>query len=142
VETAKQEAAATQQRSGSETTGQRLVYFAAERTLMAWMRSALGLMALGFVIDRFGLILRHVIPGQGGQLHPRAFSFWAGTLLVVFGALMAFVAAGRYLHFSIAYHRACDTRPRHGILLGVLFTAVLGLFGLLIAAFLAAATVG
>ena len=128
--------------SSSETTGRRLVYFAAERTLMAWVRSALGLMALGFVIDRFGLILRHVIPGQGEQLHPRAFSFWAGTVLVFFGALMAFVAAGRYLYFSIAYHREGDTNPRNGILVGVIFTAVTGLFGLLIAAFLVAATAG
>jgi putative membrane protein len=139
---AQQKAAVTEQRSRSETTGRRLVYFAAERTLLAWVRSALGLMALGFVIDRFGLVLRHVIPGEGEQLHPTAFSFWAGTMLVIVGALMAFVAAGRYLRFSIAYHRDGDTDPRHGIGLGVLFTAVLGLFGLLIAAFLTLATHG
>ena len=128
--------------SSAETTGRRLVYFAAERTLMAWIRSALGLMALGFVIDRFGLILRQMVPEAGEHLHPKAFSFWAGTLLVLCGALMAFVAAGRYLHFYIAYHRAGDTSPRHGILVGVIFTAVIGLFGLVIAAFLLAATVG
>jgi putative membrane protein len=132
----------TENHSSPETIGRRLVYFAAERTLMAWVRSALGLMALGFVIDRFGLILRQVMPEVGERLHPKAFSFWAGTLLVIAGALMAFVAAGRYLHFSIAYHREGDTSPRHGILLGVLFTAVIGLFGLVIAGFLVSATTG
>jgi len=116
------------------------VYFAAERTLMAWVRTALGLMALGFVIDRFGLILRHVIPQAGEHLHPKAFSFWAGTVMVILGAIMAFVAAARYLHFSISYHRVGDTRPRYGILLGVIFTATIGVFGLVIAAFLVAAT--
>jgi putative membrane protein len=43
--------------SSPETIGRRLVYFAAERTLMAWVRAALGMMALGFLIDRFGLVL-------------------------------------------------------------------------------------
>jgi putative membrane protein len=126
--------------SDPATTGRRLVYFAAERTLMAWIRSALGLMALGFVIDRFGLVLRHVIPAVGEHLHPQAFSFWTGTALVVLGAVMAFVAAGRYLHFSLSYHREGNTDPRHGVLIGVIFTAVLGLLGLVLAGFLIAAT--
>jgi putative membrane protein len=33
------------------------VYFAAERTLLAWVRSGLTVMALGFVVARFGLFL-------------------------------------------------------------------------------------
>jgi putative membrane protein len=130
----------TENPSSPETTEHRLVYFAAERTLMAWVRTALGVMALGFVIDRFGLILRHVIPQAGEHLHPKAFSFWAGTLLVILGAIMAFVAAARYLHFCIYYHREEDTHPRRGILLGVIFSATIGVFGMVIAAFLVAAT--
>ena len=107
---------------------------------MAWVRTALGLMALGFVNDRFGLNMRHVIPEAGEHLQPKAFSFWAGAVVVMFGAMMAFVAAARYLHFSISYHRDGDTSPRYGILLGVIFTVAIGVFGLIIAAFLLAAT--
>lgn len=33
------------------------VFFAAERTLLAWVRSGLTVMALGFVVARFGLFL-------------------------------------------------------------------------------------
>jgi Domain of unknown function (DUF202) len=34
------------------------VYFAAERTLLAWQRSAVAFIALGFVVERFGLFMR------------------------------------------------------------------------------------
>lgn len=111
----------------------RLVYFAAERTLMAWIRTALGLMALGFVIDRFGLVLRQL---TGQAAYPNTFSFWAGTLLVVIGALMAGVAAVRYGHFALMYRREQTTRPGHGLLLGVLFTVLVAAAGTVIAAFL------
>jgi putative membrane protein len=126
--------------STPEETGRRLVYFAAERTLMAWIRTALGIMALGFVIDRFGLVLRQVMPPESAHLYPRAFSFWAGTILVVLGTVMALVAAGRYLHFSLSYHGEGDTRPRHGVLVGVLFAVLLAVMGMVITIFLVVAT--
>ena len=36
------------------------VFFAAERTLLAWQRTAIAVIGLGFVIERFGLFLRFV----------------------------------------------------------------------------------
>ena len=36
------------------------VLFAAERTLLAWQRSAIALMGFGFVVERFGLFLQMV----------------------------------------------------------------------------------
>src|SRR5712671_6871858 len=36
------------------------VLFAAERTLLAWQRSAIALMGFGFVVERFGLFLQTV----------------------------------------------------------------------------------
>ena len=36
------------------------VFFAAERTLLAWQRTAIALIGLGFVIERFGLFMRLV----------------------------------------------------------------------------------
>ena len=36
------------------------VPLAAERTLLAWVRTGLALMGLGFVVARFGLFLREV----------------------------------------------------------------------------------
>jgi putative membrane protein len=103
---------------------------------MAWIRSALGLMALGFVIDRFGLFLRQLAPNVGTALYPKAFSFWGGTMLVLLGAGMAGVAALRYLLFAINYRRRQSTDPGHGLLLGVFFTVLIAMFGIAIATFL------
>jgi hypothetical protein len=36
------------------------VYFAAERTFLAWIRTGLGLMGVGFAVSRFGLFLREL----------------------------------------------------------------------------------
>ena len=115
--------------------GRRLVYFGAERTLMSWVRAALGLMALGFVIDRFSLVLRQIAPNVAIH-YSRAFSFWGGTLVVLLGAIMAVVAAVRYTLFALHFRHDQATRPGHGILLGVVFTVIVAVMGFVIAAFL------
>ena len=46
------------------------VFFAAERTLLAWVRTALGLVGLGFVVARFGLFLKLMRPDVEHPSHP------------------------------------------------------------------------
>lgn len=108
----------------------RLVYLAAERTLTSWIRTALSLMALGFVIDRFGLIL-HMLPAN--QLHtgiyPRVLSTWGGSILIGMGVIMALVSGARFARFAWAFHHRDSTRVRHGIYLGAAFAALLAVFG-------------
>jgi putative membrane protein len=61
-------------------------YLAAERTLLAWIRTGLALMGFGFVVARFGLFLQqlqrtqHVVPAQ-----PYGLSLWFGTALIAAG---------------------------------------------------------
>jgi putative membrane protein len=71
------------------------VLFAAERTLLAWQRSAIALMAFGFVVERFGLFLQMVShrPESGAQ---RSFSLAAGVLLLVLGAAVALISARQF----------------------------------------------
>ncbi len=45
------------------------VYFAAERTLLAWIRTGITIMAFGFVVARFGLFLR-LLRAEDGQRSP------------------------------------------------------------------------
>jgi len=126
----------------SETNARRLVYFSAERTLMAWIRASLGLMALGFVIDRFDLVVRHLMTQFNDALYPNTFSVWGGTLLALSGTLMAVTAAVRYMIFAIGYHRAKRTKPGYGLFMGVGFAVLVALMGIVIALSLAAVTRG
>jgi putative membrane protein len=63
------------------------VFFAAERTLLAWVRTALTLMALGFVVARFGLFLNLL---EASSQFPVASPHWAsallGTILILAGS--------------------------------------------------------
>ena len=118
------------------TNAHRLVYFAAERTLMAWVRTALGLMALGFVIDRFGLVLGQYSPTANTPHLNNVYSFWAGCLLVLVGALMALAATIRYSKFAYEYRRREETNPGHGLFMGIVFSFIVALLGFVVAAFL------
>lgn len=71
------------------------VLFAAERTLLAWQRSAIALMGFGFVVERFGLFLQMVAhqPVAGSQ---RGFSLALGVLLLLLGAAVALISARQF----------------------------------------------
>jgi putative membrane protein len=68
------------------------VLFAAERTLLAWQRTAIALMGFGFVVERFGLFLR-MVSNQPLTPSQRGFSLWLGVILLLLGAAVAVVAA-------------------------------------------------
>jgi putative membrane protein len=71
------------------------VFFAAERTLLAWNRTSLTLMAFGFVIERFGLFL-HLLSSKQGMPIERGISFWVGITFVLLGAYTAVAATVQY----------------------------------------------
>ncbi len=58
------------------------IYMAAERTLLAWIRTGLALMGFGFVVARFGLFLREMEAVGRSPVTRTAFSVWFGTALV------------------------------------------------------------
>ena len=71
------------------------VLFAAERTLLAWQRSAIALMGFGFVVERFGLFLQ-MASHQSESGAQRSFSLGAGVLLLVLGAAVALISARQF----------------------------------------------
>lgn len=73
------------------------VFFAAERTLLAWIRTGLGLVGMGFVVARFGLFLRLIHPAVSNPEHP-----WAGAVgisLALLGALASGIATVQHRRF-------------------------------------------
>jgi putative membrane protein len=71
------------------------VFFAAERTLLAWNRTALSLMAFGFVIERFGLFVSILMPQHTMPLQ-RGISFWTGLVFVLLGVFVAIFSTVQY----------------------------------------------
>lgn len=71
------------------------VLFAAERTLLAWNRTSLSLIALGFVVERAGMLIRAISPEvvHSTQL---AITFWLGLAFIVLGGLTSAYSARQY----------------------------------------------
>ena len=68
------------------------VLFAAERTLLAWTRTALTLMAFGFAVERFNLFVRMAAP----ELHVGRASSWIGLALIVLGTAASWLSVAQY----------------------------------------------
>ena len=75
------------------------IYFAAERTYLAWIRTGLGLMGVGFAVSRFGLFLREFGARQtAGKISATSHSVLSGVALVVLGVIVMVQGAQRPSH--------------------------------------------
>lgn len=78
------------------------VFFASERTLLAWLRTGIAIVGLGFLVSRFGLFLR-LLSGQTAHAPASATSGYShaiGVALVILGSLSmaaATVQHGRFI---------------------------------------------
>jgi inner membrane protein YidH len=71
-----------------------------ERTFLAWVRTAIAMMAFGFVIERFDLFLRYAAPlaaQQGIAPHGGAFANAAGLAFIVLGIAIIAIAGWRFV---------------------------------------------
>src|ERR1700683_2398380 len=73
-------------------------YLAAERTLLAWIRTGLALMGFGFVVARFGLFLQELqIAEPAPQVQAYGVSLWFGTALIAAGVAVNLFSGWRHL---------------------------------------------
>ena len=95
------------------------VFFAAERTLLAWIRTGLTLVATGFLVARFGLILHLLRPDIDSGSHS-----WAGPVgvaLALLGSLGSGVSAWQHRRFYRTLpveDLPRNYRPEPGLVLG------------------------
>lgn len=71
-------------------------HLANERTLLAWVRTAVALMGLGFVVARFGLFLRQLAAERAGPAEPAHVSGVIGAALVAASVLITALSAVRF----------------------------------------------
>lgn len=112
------------------------VFFAAVRTVLAWVRTSLAMMGFGFVIARFGLFLREL---SATQLHaaPHAgYSAWIGVVMVVFGSVACLSAAMDYRTF-LKQHGEQPSLAASMSAWPVRVAVLMGLLGLCLAGYLA-----
>jgi uncharacterized membrane protein YidH (DUF202 family) len=122
----------------------RRVHMANERTFLAWIRTAVGIMAFGFVVEKFSLFLKYLAhylvqspPTGKPALQPApwspGYSSLLGMVLIGLGALMGVLAFVRYKRTE----RQIDEDAYHpSLILDIMLTIVIASIGLFLLIYL------
>lgn len=107
------------------------VLFAAERTLLAWNRTGIALLAFGFLIERSGILLKLLLgsaPGHEPGSISMLLTMGVGFLFMLSGSFVAVYASRQYAHVLSAL-TAADFPPGYSAKWGIsvsIGVAVLG----------------
>jgi putative membrane protein len=107
-------------------------HLANERTLLAWVRTSIAIIGLGFIVARFGLLLREL-----GAMNPRPLptgvSTVIGVALTVCGVIVLLLSLQRYRTVGEGIERNEYSWAPH---LAIALTLVLAAAGALLAIYL------
>jgi putative membrane protein len=79
-----------------------------ERTFLAWIRTAIAVMAFGFLVEKFDLFLEVAARSLVGQPPSATSQFvgnFAGLLLIALGGIMMIVATVRFRQVGVEFRR-------------------------------------
>jgi putative membrane protein len=117
-----------------------------ERTFLAWVRTAIAAMALGFVIEKFDLFLESLAPQMTQRTfkllapHDEKFADAAGPAFIAVGVAMIVLAGLRFVWTSKAIE-AEATVPSPGERFDLALALLIGLLGVALFLFLTDAVV-
>jgi len=82
-------------------------YLANERTFLAWIRTSISIISLGFVVAKFGVWLRELAARLAPQIpiHSTGMSMPIGVTMMALGGILAVLAAWHYHKVNQAIQR-------------------------------------
>ena len=117
----------------------RRVHMANERTFLAWIRTSIGIMAFGFVVEKFALFVKQMAyflsktspMGAAVESLPegRGFSSIFGIFLVGLGAVMGLLA---FIRYKKAEKQIDEDRYQPSLLLDMMLTIALLAIGIFV----------
>jgi putative membrane protein len=109
-------------------------HLANERTFLAWLRTGVATIVFGFAIGRFSIALREFMKIQGSKCVTPGFTTWLGIISAVGGVMLVFAGLSRYRKTKLQLDS--NTFEPAGFVID-LVSYLLGLFGLVLAGYLA-----
>jgi putative membrane protein len=111
-------------------------HMANERTFLAWIRTAIGIMALGFVVEKFNLFVKQIsliVPPFGRKVPTSPFAHYAGIILILLGTFIAVLA---YIRFRIVARQINNDSYKPYFLLDLILTLFVLAAGVIMAIFM------
>lgn len=92
-------------------------HLANERTFLAWVRTSIAVLGLGFVVAKFSVWLRELSARLDEPVQPShsGLSLPLGVAMMALGGLLAVIAAWRYRHVRAAIDRGEPTAGGHTV---------------------------
>ena len=103
-----------------------------ERTFLAWVRTAIAVMAFGFLIERFDLFIKFAAPQLVEQKlapHGQAFANAAGLAFIAIGVAMIVIAGFRFVKTAKDIDSEQDV-PSPGERFDLALAVLIGLLGI------------
>jgi putative membrane protein len=111
------------------------VFFAAERTLLAWLRTGLTIIAIGLVLARFELFVHLLSLQDAAPSDDTHLPALLGVAFVLVGALAILVAVIQHHRFVLTL-TGTDLPPHYSRAFALIMALTIALLGLGLAAYL------